>query len=136
MKGLVNAMISGVRTGALFYLLTFLAGQLWSGLVYPPMTARNVVAILIMSGVIGGYTYFLDSFEDIGYSLLIVLHFCLTILVVIITCLIMGWGGSLLNPMLWFLFCLIYVAVWLYQLFWQRQKTKKINQALKNRKDK
>lgn len=135
MKGFLVHMVGGMRTGALFYLLVFLTAHIWSGLIYPPFTVSNILAILVMSGLIGGLTVLVDELDPFPHVVVIGIHFLATALVVYVTSLVLGWGNLLTTPFIWLSFLVIYALVWLYQVQVQHQQTKRINQALKERRD-
>lgn len=133
MKRIIVSVVAGMRTGSLFYLVVFLASHVWSGLAYPSLNAPNILAVLIMSGIIGGLTLLFDELDQLAHAVLIGIHFLCSAVVVSVTSLWMGWGNILKTPLIWILFLIIYGLVWLYQVQIQHRQTQRINQALKNR---
>ena len=69
MKRLIAYFVSGVRTGSFFYLALLLLGQLFPQLIYPKVSVGNILALFMMSGLMGMLSWILEELDRI--------HFCL-----------------------------------------------------------
>ena len=116
MKRFIAYFVSGVRTGSFFYLALLLLGQLFPQLIYPKVNVGNILALFM------------------SYRLRVILHFLLTAIVLIGTCLISGWTNALLNPIIWIVFISVYSIIWLYLIWQMHMRTQRINQALLHRR--
>ncbi len=134
MKRLIAYFVSGVRTGSFFYLALLLLGQLFPQLIYPKVSVGNILALFIMSGLMGMLSWILEEFDHMSYRHRIMLHFLLTAIVLIGTCLISGWTNALLNPIIWIVFISVYIIIWLYLIWQMHMRTQRINQALIHRR--
>ena len=114
MKRLIAYFVSGVRTGSFFYLALLLLGQLFPQLIYPKVNVGNILALFMMSGLMGMLSWILEEIDCISYRLRIILHFLLTVIVLTVTCLISGWYEALTNPAIWIVFIFVYSIIWLY----------------------
>ncbi|CDF03357.1 putative uncharacterized protein [Streptococcus salivarius CAG:79] len=130
MKRLIAYFVSGVRTGSFFYLALLLLGQLFPQLIYPKVNVGNILALFMMSGLMGMLSWILEELDRISYRLRIILHFLLTAIVLIGTCLISGWYEALTNPAIWIIFISVYSIIWLYLIWQMHMRTQRINQAL------
>ena len=102
MKRLIAYFVSGVRTGSFFYLALLLLGQLFPQLIYPKVSVGNILALFMMSGLMGMLSWILEEIDCISYRLRIILHFLLTVDCTLqLTCLISGWYEALTNPAIW-----------------------------------
>lgn len=134
MKRLIAYFVSGVRTGSFFYLALLLLGQLFPQLIYPKVSVGNILALFMMSGLMGMLSWILEEFDRMSYRLRVMSHFLLTAIVLIGTCLISGWTNALLNPVIWIIFISVYIIIWLYLIWQMHMRTRRINQALLHRR--
>ena len=134
MKRLIAYFVSGVRTGSFFYLALLLLGQLFPQLIYPKVSVGNILALFMMSGLMGMLSWILEEFDRMSYRLRVMSHFLLTAIVLIGTCLISGWTNALLNPVIWIIFISVYIIIWLYLIWQMHMRTRRINQALIHRR--
>lgn len=128
----VNAFAFGVTIGSTLYLLVIAAG-----LQLTPPTAKNILSIMFMSGLIGLLSQIFDI-DSLPYLTALVLHFLCTFMLV---SMMMAYNGWLFNewqlPKFWFGYFLEYLII--YGLAWGiielmiSTKVKRINQALKKR---
>ena len=136
MKRFIAYFVSGVRTGSFFYLALLLLGQLFPQLIYPKVNVGNILALFMMSGLMGMLSWILEELDRISYRLRIILHFLLTAIVLIGTCLIAGWiDEALTNPAIWIVFIFVYSIIWLYLIWQMHMRTQRINQALIHRRN-
>ena len=129
MKRLIAYFVSGVRTGSFFYLALLLLGQLFPQLIYPKVSVGNILALFMMSGLMGMLSWILEELDRMSYRLRVVLHFLLTAIVLTVTCLIAGWIDAVLNPIIWIVFISVYIIIWLYLIWQMHMRTQRINQA-------
>lgn len=134
MKRFIAYFVSGVRTGSFFYLALLLLGQLFPQLIYPQVSVGNILALFMMSGLMGMLSWILEDLDRMSYRLRVILHFLLTAIVLIGTCLISGWTNALLNPVIWIIFIFVYIIIWLYLIWQMHMRTRRINQALIHRR--
>lgn len=134
MKRLIAYFVSGVRTGSFFYLALLLLGQLFPKIIYPKADVSNILSLFIMSGLMGMLSWILEDLDRMSYRLRVILHFLLTAIVLIGTCLISGWTNALLNPVIWIIFIFVYIIIWLYLIWQMHMRTRRINQALIHRR--
>ena len=134
MKRFIAYFVSGVRTGSFFYLALLLLGQLFPQLIYPKVSVGNILALFMMSGLMGMLSWILEDLDRMSYRLRVILHFLLTAIVLIGTCLISGWTNALLNPVIWIIFISVYIIIWLYLIWQMHMRTRRINQALIHRR--
>ena len=87
MKRLIAYFVSGVRTGSFFYLALLLLGQLFPQLIYPKVSVGNILALFMMSGLMGMLSWILEELDRMSYRLRVVLHFLLTAIVLTVNCL-------------------------------------------------
>ena len=130
MKRLIAYFVSGVRTGSFFYLALLLLGQLFPQIIYPKVSMGNILALFIMSML----SWILEDLDRMSYRLRVILHFLLTAIVLIGTCLIAGWIDAVLNPIIWIVFISVYIIIWLYLIWQMHMRTQRINQALLHRR--
>ena len=123
MKRFIAYFVSGVRTGSFFYLALLLLGQLFPQIIYPKVSVGNILALFMMSGLMGMLSWILEDLDRMSYRLRVILHFLLTAIVLIGTCLIAGWIDAVLNPI-----------IWLYLIWQMHMRTQRINQALLHRR--
>ena len=53
MKRLIAYFVSGMRTASFVYLSLVLLAQFYSGITYPAPTTKNILALFLMSGIMG-----------------------------------------------------------------------------------
>ncbi|KRL70569.1 hypothetical protein FD08_GL001046 [Lentilactobacillus parakefiri DSM 10551] len=120
--------LSGIKTGSVIYLLLLAVG------VQPSSpTAKNILSIMLMAGVIGIFSglFSLDSLR-----LELPIHFMVTFLAVLAMMAFNGWV-EWINPLFWveFLieFLIIYAVAWLIVFLSGNIKITRINKTLKER---
>ncbi|MCY7067538.1 DUF3021 domain-containing protein [Streptococcus oralis] len=136
MKRLIAYFVSGMRTASFVYLSLVLLAQFYSGITYPAPTTKNILALFLMSGIMGVLTLILERLEFLAYSMRVGVHLLATATILVLTYLFFGWGSALLSPLLWFFFLLIYGLIWLYQIWQTHKLTQRINQALEYKRKK
>ena len=134
MKRLIAYFVTGMRTGSFFYLGLVLLAHIFPSIIYPTFNVRNILAIFLMSGIMGILSVMIEELEFLAYSIRVVLHLLVTAVILVLTCLFFGWGVALLSPVNWLIFLLIYGLIWLYQIWQTYKQTQKINQALKDKR--
>ena len=134
MKRLIAYFVTGMRTGSFFYLGLVLLAHIFRSIIYPTLNSRNILAIFLMSGIMGILSVMIEELEFLTYSVRVVLHLLVTAVILVLTCLFFGWGVALLRPVNWLIFLLIYGLIWLYQIWETYKQTQKINQALKDKR--
>lgn len=134
MKRFIAYFVSGVRTGSFFYLALLLLGQLFPQLIYPKVSVGNILALFMMSGLMGMLSWILEDLDRMSYRHRVILHFLLTAIVLIGTCLIADWIDAVLNPIIWIVFISVYIIIWLYLIWQMHMRTQRINQALLHRR--
>ena len=82
----------------------------------------------------GMLSWILEELDRMSYRLRVILHFLLTAIVLIGTCLISGWYEALTNPAIWIIFISVYSIIWLYLIWQMHMRTQRINQALLHRR--
>ncbi|MGT2923907.1 DUF3021 domain-containing protein [Streptococcus caviae] len=127
MKKVFSAMLSGLRTGSLTYLLVLLLDIQQS-----PVSKSNIISILVMSAAIGLVSLIFDS-ERFSFLLLLAVHCLATLALVAAMMVYNGWQEVLLLPRFWIEYFLIYVIIWCMVRLDIYLKTQKINQALSKR---
>lgn len=134
MKRFIAYFVSGVRTGSFFYLALLLLGQLYPQIIYPKVSVGNILALFMMSGLMGMLSWILEDLDRMSYRHRVILHFLLTAIVLIGTCLIADWIDAVLNPIIWIVFISVYIIIWLYLIWQMHMRTQRINQALLHRR--
>ena len=134
MKRFIAYFVSGVRTGSFFYLALLLLGQLFPQIIYPKVSVGNILALFMMSGLMGMLSWILEDLDRMSYRHRVILHFLLTAIVLIGTCLIADWIDAVLNPIIWIVFISVYIIIWLYLIWQMHMRTQRINQALLHRR--
>lgn len=127
MKKVFSAMLSGLRTGSLTYLLVLLFDIQKS-----PVSKSNIISILVMSAAIGLVSLIFES-ERFSFLLLLIVHCSVTLGLVSAMMVYNGWQDVLLHPRFWLEYFLIYVIIWCFVRLDIYLKTQKINQALSMR---
>ena len=94
----------------------------------------NILALFMMSGLMGMLSWILEELDRMSYRLRIILHFLLTAIVLTVTCLISGWYEALTNPAIWIVLIFVYIIIWLYLIWQMHMRTQRINQALLHRR--
>ena len=107
MKRLIAYFVSGVRTGSFFYLALLLLGQLFPQLIYPKVSVGNILALFMMSGLMGMLSWILEELDRMSYRT---------------------------NPAIWIIFISVYSIIWLYLIWQMHMRTQRINQALLHRR--
>ena len=69
MKRLIAYFVSGVRTGSFFYLALLLLGQLFPQLIYPKVSVGNILALFMMSGLMGMLSWILEELDRMSPEL-------------------------------------------------------------------
>ena len=111
-KKILIGMQDGLRTGSLVFLLV----------------------VLLVSALIGVASYIFDATDRFPFPFLLFCHFVVTATIVCLTVICNGWGNMLFGWFFWLNFVLIYLLVWFLISVDSMIKTKKINEALKNRR--
>lgn len=127
MKKVFSAMLSGLRTGSLVYLMVLLLDIQQS-----PASKSNIISILVMSAVIGLVSLIFES-ERFSFLLLLTVHCLITFALVSAMMIYNGWQEVLVLPRFWLDYFLIYVLIWGMVRLDIYLKTQKINQALSKR---
>jgi len=63
MKRFIAYFVSGVRTGSFFYLALLLLGQLFPQIIYPKVSVGNILALFMMSGLMGMLSWILEDLD-------------------------------------------------------------------------
>ena len=122
-------MQDGLRTGSLVFLLVGLcSGKTFS------LTPRSILSVLLVSALIGVASYILDATDRFPFPFLLFCHFVVTATIVCLAMVCNSWGSMLFGWFFWLNFVLIYLLVWFLISVDSMIKTKKINEALKNRR--
>lgn len=130
LKKILIEIQAGLRTGSLVYLLTLLFSIQKSS-----PTAGNIISILIMSGLIGILSLLFDLTDRISFLLILIFHFIGTASLASGMMVYNGWGDLIFSWNFGLDFVLIYLFVWLLVYLDTLIKTKKINRALKERRN-
>ena len=120
-KKILIGMQDGLRTGSLVFLLV----GLFSGKTFS-LTPSSILSVLLVSALIGVASYIFDATDRFPFPFLLFCHFVVTAT--------NGWGNMLFGWFFWLNFVLIYLLVWFLISVDSMIKTKKINEALKNRR--
>lgn len=130
MKKILSYMLLGLRTGGFIYLLV-LAIQIQKS----APTASNIYSVLVMSTLIGLLSMIFES-EQFSYVVLLLIHFIVTAILVCCMMWYNGWADLFTSFEFWLDFVLIYVFIWLFQIFSGYLQTQKINKTLFERRKK
>lgn len=129
-KKCLHAILMGTQTGSAVYLIV-----LALSIQKNPPTTSNIVSVMVMSGLIGLLSLMLKAVEErFSFLFFLALHF---VGVAVLACCFMlynNWGFLITNWHFWLDFILIYLFVWFLVSVDSIIKTKKINEALKNRR--
>ena len=128
-KKILIGMQDGLRTGSLVFLLV----ALFSGKTFL-LTPSSILSVLFVSASIGVASYIFDATDRIPFPFLLFCHFVVTATIVCLVVICNGWGSILFGWFFWLNFVLIYLLVWFLISVDSMIKTKKINEALKNRR--
>ena len=128
-KKILIGMQDGLRTGSLVFLLV----ALFSGKTFL-LTPSSILSVLLVSASIGVASYIFDATDRIPFPFLLFCHFVVTATIVCLVVICNGWGSILFGWFFWLNFVLIYLLVWFLISVDSMIKTKKINEALKNRR--
>ena len=128
-KKILIGMQDGLRTGGLVFLLV----GLFSGKTFS-LTSSSILSVLLVSALIGVASYIFDATDRFPFPFLLFCHFVVTATIVCLAVICNGWGNMLFGWFFWLNFVLIYLLVWFLISVDSMIKTKKINEALKNRR--
>ena len=128
-KKILIGMQDGLRTGGLVFLLV----GLFSGKTFV-LTPSSILSVLLVSALIGVASYIFDATDRFPFPFLLFCHFVVTATIVCLAVICNGWGTMLFGWPFWLSFVLIYLLVWFLVTIDSMIKTKKINEALKNRR--
>ena len=128
-KKILIGMQDGLRTGGLVFLLV----GLFSGKTFS-LTPSSILSVLLVSALIGVASYIFDATDRFPFPFLLFCHFVVTATIVCLAVICNGWGNMLFGWFFWLNFVLIYLLVWFLISVDSIIKTKKINEALKNRR--
>lgn len=85
MKRLIAYFVSGMRTASFIYLSLVLLAQFYSGITYPAPTTKNILALFLMSGIMGVLTLILERLEFLAYSMRVGVHLLATATILVLT---------------------------------------------------
>ena len=128
-KKILIGMQDGLRTGSLVFLLV----ALFSGKTFL-LTPSSILSVLLVSALIGVASYILDGTDRFPFPFLLFCHFVVTATIVCLAVVCNGWGNMIFGWSFWLKLILIYLLVWFLVSVDSMIKTKKINEALKNRR--
>ena len=128
-KKILIGMQDGLRTGSLVFLLV----GLLSGKTFL-LTPSSILSVLLVSALIGVASYILDATDRFLFLFLLFCHFVVTATIVCLAVICNGWGNMIFGWSFWLKLILIYLLVWFLVSVDSMIKTKKINEALKNRR--
>ena len=128
-KKILIGMQDGLRTGSLVFLLV----ALFSGKTFL-LTPSSILSVLLVSALIGVASYILDATDHFPFPFLLFCHFVVTATIVCLAVVCNGWGNMIFGWSFWLKLILIYLLVWFLVSVDSMIKTKKINEALKNRR--
>ena len=128
-KKILIGMQDGLRTGSLVFLLV----ALFSGKTFL-LTPSSILRVLLVSALIGVASYILDATDRFPFPFLLFCHFVVTATIVCLAVVCNGWGNMIFGWSFWLKLILIYLLVWFLVSVDSMIKTKKINEALKNRR--
>ena len=128
-KKILIGMQDGLRTGRLVFLLV----GLFSGKIFS-LTPSSILSVLLVSALIGVASYIFDATDRFPFPFLLFCHFVVTATIVCLAMICNDWGSMLFGWFFWLNFILIYLLVWFLVSIDSMIKTKKINEALKNRR--
>ena len=128
-KKILIGMQDGLRTGSLVFLLV----GLFSGKTFL-LTPSSILSVLLVSALIGVASYIFDATDRLPFPFLLFCHFVVTATIVCLAMICNDWGSMLFGWFFWLNFILIYLLVWFLVSIDSMIKTKKINEALKNRR--
>ena len=128
-KKILIGMQDGLRTGSLVFLLV----ALFSGKTFL-LTPSSILSVLLVSALIGVASYIFDATDRFPFPFLLFCHFVVTATIVCLAVVCNGWGNMIFGWSFWLKLILIYLLVWFLVSVDSMIKTKKINEALKNRR--
>ena len=128
-KKILIGMQDGLRTGSLVFLLV----GLFSGKTFS-LTPSSILSVLLVSALIGVASYIFDATDRFPFPFLLFCHFVVTATIVCLAVICNGWGNMIFSCSFWLKFISIYLLVWFLVSVDSMIKTKKINEALKNRR--
>ena len=128
-KKILIGMQDGLRTGSLVFLLV----GLFSGKTFS-LTSSSILSVLLVSALIGVASYIFDATDRFPFPFLLLCHFVVTATIVCLAMFCNGWGNMIFGWSFWLKLILIYLLVWFLVSVDLMIKTKKINEALKNRR--
>jgi len=126
----IKSILIGLLIGALTYLLILLS------MGTTVVTSKNIISVLLMSAGIGLVSVIFDF--DWNYLWEVVIHFLVTLLLVVLMCNYNGWLSAVYTHAFtsFLLFLLIYVLVWVALYVMQWIDAKRINKRIKYRNQK
>ena len=128
-KKILIGMQDGLRTGSLVFLLV----ALFSGKTFL-LTPSSILSVLLVGALIGVASYIFDATDRFPFPFLLFCHFVVTSTIVCLAVICNGWGNMIFGWSFWLKLILIYLLVWFLVSVDSMIKTKKINEALKNRR--
>lgn len=132
MRKIIRYAVIGLLIGSLTYLVILLF--MGSSTV---VTQKHIGSILVMSAGIGIVSMIFE-YDQLNMVLEVVIHFIITLALVVLMCGYNGWLPELsVQGLLSFLgFVVIYVAIWLGLYLVQLADMKRVNRQIKLRKNK
>lgn len=124
MKRILRRFLKGLAIGSTTYLVLLTAH---SQNTLP--TVLNTVTVMIIGGLIGIATFIFQT--DLNYFVALVLHFIITVLLVIVMFQLNHWVFGF--QALWW-FVLAYLVIWIVLRLQQQRDVNQINRQLNKRK--
>ena len=124
MKRILRRFLKGLAIGSTTYLVLLTAH---SQNTLP--TVLNTVTVMIIGGLIGIATFIFQT--DLNYFVAVVLHFIITVLLVIVMFQVNHWAFGF--QALWW-FVLAYLVIWIVLRLQQQRDVNQINRQLNKRK--
>lgn len=128
MKAIVKSFIYGMGIGSFISFFFYLV----YGLTSISVTTLGVVSFC--SGLIGIISVILFELLVIEARIAFLIHYALTLAVMITMSIINHWKRYLITPRLLVVFTVIYAIVWVIELWMNHKRVANINQKLKSRK--
>lgn len=124
MKRILKRFLKGEAIGSTTYLV-FLT------IHFQPMlpTALNTISVMLISGLIGVATFIFQT--DLNYFVALIVHFIITVLLVLIMIIVNHWG---INWQSLWLIVIAYVVIWIVLRLQQERDVREINERLSKRK--
>lgn len=128
MKAIVKSFIYGVGIGTIISFFNYLFHGLTSISVF------TLGTVGLCSGLIGVVSVVLFDLLSLEYRLSFILHYVMTLLIIIVMNMVNGWNAYLLSLKSLINFTIIYVIVWLVEIWMNHNKVNRINEKLQARK--